>query len=208
VVHRDLVSKAHSCWSIRSTVRLTWLSPFQKPSNILVNENCDLKVSSRLCRILSPLFTLFIQICDFGLARIQDPQMTGYVSTRYYRAPEIMLTWQKYDVAVDIWSTGCIFAEMLEGKPLFPGKDRTSSCYSLLRLSKLNSNITPFRKMSTSFPLLRSCWARRQMMSSRPFVAKMYDVRVCVLHYRAEAVSFCTDPKIRAEPAEEGKDPL
>ena len=55
--------------------------------------------------------------------------MTGYVSTRYYRAPEIMLTWQKYDVAVDIWSTGCIFAEMLEGKPLFPGKDRTSSSH-------------------------------------------------------------------------------
>jgi p38 MAP kinase len=51
--------------------------------------------------------------------------MTGYVSARYYRAPEIMLTWQSYDVAVDIWSTGCIFAEMLEGKPLFPGKDRT-----------------------------------------------------------------------------------
>jgi len=73
-----------------------------------VNENCDLK------------------ICDFGLARIQDPQMTGYVSTRYYRAPEIMLTWQKYDVEVDIWSAGCIFAEMLEGKPLFPGKDHVN----------------------------------------------------------------------------------
>jgi serine/threonine protein kinase len=69
-------------------------------------------------------YDIHFQICDFGLARIQDPQMTGYVSTRYYRAPEIMLTWQKYDVAVDIWSTGCIFAEMLEGKPLFPGKDR------------------------------------------------------------------------------------
>lgn len=73
-----------------------------------MNENCDLK------------------ICDFGLARIQDPQMTGYVSTRYYRAPEIMLTWQKYDVEVDIWSAGCIFAEMLEGKPLFPGKDHVN----------------------------------------------------------------------------------
>lgn len=79
-----------------------------KPSNILINENCDLK------------------ICDFGLARIQDPQMTGYVSTRYYRAPEIMLTWQKYDVEVDIWSVGCIFAEMLDGKPLFPGKDHVN----------------------------------------------------------------------------------
>ncbi|KAJ3089585.1 MAPK protein hog1 [Quaeritorhiza haematococci] len=65
-----------------------------KPSNILVNENCDLK------------------ICDFGLARVTESQMTGYVSTRYYRAPEIMLTWQKYDEA-----------EMLESKPLFPGKD-------------------------------------------------------------------------------------
>ncbi|KAJ5982656.1 Mitogen-activated protein kinase hog1 [Penicillium sp. IBT 35674x] len=79
-----------------------------KPGNILINENCDLK------------------ICDFGLARAQDPQMTGYVSTRYYRAPEIMLTWQKYDVEVDIWSAGCIFAEMLEGKPLFPGKDHVN----------------------------------------------------------------------------------
>ena len=79
-----------------------------KPGNLLVNADCELK------------------ICDFGLARIQDPQMTGYVSTRYYRAPEIMLTWQKYDVEVDIWSAGCIFAEMLEGKPLFPGKDHVN----------------------------------------------------------------------------------
>lgn len=76
-----------------------------KPSNILINERCDLK------------------ICDFGLARIQDPQMTGYVSTRFYRAPEIMLTWQKYDTKVDIWSAACIFAEMFESKPLFPGND-------------------------------------------------------------------------------------
>ncbi|KXG49381.1 uncharacterized protein PGRI_032510 [Penicillium griseofulvum] len=76
-----------------------------KPSNILVNENCDLK------------------ICDFGLAREQGHQMTGYVATRYYRAPEIMLTWQRYSYAVDIWSTGCIVAEMLLGKALLPGKD-------------------------------------------------------------------------------------
>lgn len=37
-----------------------------------------------------------------------------------------MLTWQKYDIEVDIWSAGCIFAEMLEGKPLFPGKDHVN----------------------------------------------------------------------------------
>ena len=55
--------------------------------------------------------------------------MTGYVSTRYYRAPEIMLTWQRYGKQVDIWSAGCIVAEMLRGKPLFPGKDHINQFF-------------------------------------------------------------------------------
>jgi p38 MAP kinase len=75
-----------------------------KPSNVLVDENCDVK------------------LCDFGLARTVDVTMTGYVSMRHYRAPETMLTWQKYTVQVDIWSAGCILAEMIAGKPLFPGQ--------------------------------------------------------------------------------------
>ncbi|PKY00274.1 hypothetical protein P168DRAFT_276160 [Aspergillus campestris IBT 28561] len=76
-----------------------------KPGNILVNENCDLK------------------IIDFGLAREQEHHMTGYVVTRWYRAPEIMLTWQHYSYEIDIWSAGCILAEMNLARPLFPGKD-------------------------------------------------------------------------------------
>ncbi|KAG6822344.1 Mitogen-activated protein kinase hog1b, partial [Tricholoma furcatifolium] len=75
------------------------------PSNIIVNENCDLR------------------ICDFDLARIDHRHMSGCGSTLYYCAPEVFLTWQRYGKEHDIWSTGCIFAEMLEGKPLFPGKD-------------------------------------------------------------------------------------
>ena len=82
-----------------------------KPSNLLLNANCDLKV------------------CDFGLARSAASQednsgfMTEYVATRWYRAPEIMLTFKEYTKAIDVWSIGCILAEMLSGKPLFPGKD-------------------------------------------------------------------------------------
>ena len=80
-----------------------------KPSNILLNSNCDLK------------------LCDFGLSRtttMDDPGiLTEYVVTRWYRAPEIMLSVQEYTKAIDVWSVGCIFAEMLKRKPLFPGSD-------------------------------------------------------------------------------------
>ncbi|KAJ5117475.1 Mitogen-activated protein kinase HOG1 [Penicillium atrosanguineum] len=93
-----------------------------KPSNILIDENCDLK------------------ICDFGLARTLDLSMTGYVTTRFYRAPETMLTWQKYGVEVDMWSAGCILAEMIEGKPLFPGRDHADQ---FLVISDLLGSIPP-----------------------------------------------------------------
>uniref|UniRef100_H3DCD0 mitogen-activated protein kinase n=1 Tax=Tetraodon nigroviridis TaxID=99883 RepID=H3DCD0_TETNG len=69
-----------------------------KPGNLAVNEDCELK------------------ILDFGLARHTDDEMTGYVATRWYRAPEIMLNWMHYNMTVDIWSVGCIMAELLTGK--------------------------------------------------------------------------------------------
>lgn len=47
--------------------------------------------------------------------------LTDYVATRWYRAPEILLGSTKYGKAVDMWSLGCIFCEMLAGKPVFPG---------------------------------------------------------------------------------------
>ncbi|QPG74443.1 hypothetical protein FOA43_001772 [Brettanomyces nanus] len=85
-----------------------------KPANLLVNENCDLK------------------ICDFGLARIDNDSakrddkvsfMTEYVATRWYRAPEIMLSSSQYSKAIDMWSIGCIVAEMILREPFLPGTD-------------------------------------------------------------------------------------
>ncbi|KAM0791562.1 hypothetical protein ACM66B_006009 [Microbotryomycetes sp. NB124-2] len=85
-----------------------------KPGNLLVNADCELK------------------ICDFGLARgfDSDPDSTGpgaagfmteYVATRWYRAPEIMLSFANYTTAIDVWSIGCVLAELLGGRPMFKG---------------------------------------------------------------------------------------
>jgi serine/threonine protein kinase len=88
----------------------------------------QLGYSISLSEQLSPHNTLLCQqVCDLGLARgfsdsIQQ-DLTEYVVTRWYRAPEIMLACQEYSKAVDIWSIGCIFAELLARTPLFPGED-------------------------------------------------------------------------------------
>lgn len=82
-----------------------------KPSNILVDSE-----------------TLLLTIGDFGRSRILDPAYShnGYlthgISTLWYKSPELLLNSSIYDSSVDIWAAGCVFAEMLLGKPLFEGQ--------------------------------------------------------------------------------------
>lgn len=92
-----------------------------KPSNILVNKNCDLK------------------ICDFGLARgfgteEDDPTLTDYVVTRWYRAPEVVLLASEYTRAIDVWSVGCILCELIGRKPIFTGKDHLHQIRKILEV--------------------------------------------------------------------------
>jgi serine/threonine protein kinase len=72
-----------------------------------------------------------VKIADFGLARIFYPnnkakQYTNRVVTLWYRAPELLLGSTSYSDTVDMWSMGCVFAEMFLGGVLFPGKDETT----------------------------------------------------------------------------------
>lgn len=90
-----------------------------KPSNLLVDiETCD------------------VRICDFGLSRgeIAGGTKTDYVVTRWYRAPEIMLAYTHYDYAIDVWSMGCIFGELLSRRPLLPGKDYIDQLKLIVKL--------------------------------------------------------------------------
>lgn len=65
-----------------------------------------------------------LKICDFGSSKIidQNGKNTPYIVSRYYRAPELILSITKYGTEIDIWSAGCILAELFLLKPLFKGK--------------------------------------------------------------------------------------
>ncbi|XP_078022508.1 mitogen-activated protein kinase 14B isoform X1 [Epinephelus lanceolatus] len=118
-----------------------------KPSNLAVNEDCELKVRNSRLETRLTIYNLdeewkmfscapcfLSQILDFGLARHTDDEMTGYVATRWYRAPEIMLNWMHYNMTVDIWSVGCIMAELLTGQTLFPGTDHIDQLKLIMTL--------------------------------------------------------------------------
>lgn len=91
-----------------------------KPGNLLVNSNCQLK------------------ICDFGLARCEEPdrskEMTQEVVTQYYRAPELLSGATYHSYGVDIWSVGCIFAELLGRKILFQAQSPIQQLNQVIKL--------------------------------------------------------------------------
>lgn len=94
-----------------------------KPRNILISSKCEVK------------------ICDYGLARLlnfnanqKTDNMTDYVATRWYRAPELLLANEGYDAKIDIWSVGCILAEMYLRKPFLMGSDWKNQLYLIVDL--------------------------------------------------------------------------
>lgn len=81
--------------------------------------HCDLKPENILC---ADTMCRNLKIVDFGSGCFRDEQIYTYVQSRFYRSPEVILR-IKYTEKVDIWSLGCILAELYTGEPLFPGNN-------------------------------------------------------------------------------------
>jgi len=102
-----------------------------------------------------------LKIGDFGLARMFRLPVRPYthdVVTLWYRAPEILLGSQQYATAVDIWSAGCIVAEMAVGLPLFPGDSEIGTVFKIMKMlgtptEEIWPGLSQLEHWKTSFPL-------------------------------------------------------
>ncbi|RWS22255.1 serine/threonine-protein kinase ICK-like protein, partial [Leptotrombidium deliense] len=88
----------------------------------------DIKPENLLCNAPE-----LIKIADFGLAREirSRPPYTDYVSTRWYRAPEVLLRSTNYSSPIDVWAVGCIMAELYTLQPLFPGRSEIDQIFRI-----------------------------------------------------------------------------
>ncbi|KAH0984852.1 hypothetical protein GBA52_012029 [Prunus armeniaca] len=110
-----------------------------KPQNLLVNPH-----------------THQVKLCDFGSAKVLvkgEPNIS-YICSRYYRAPELIFGATEYTTAIDIWSVGCVLAELLLGQPLFPGESGVDQLVEIIKvlgtptreeIKCMNPNYTEFK---------------------------------------------------------------
>ncbi|KAL9269442.1 Shaggy-related protein [Drosera capensis] len=110
-----------------------------KPQNLLVNPH-----------------THQVKLCDFGSAKvlIKGEPNISYICSRYYRAPELIFGATEYTTSIDIWSVGCVFAELLLGHPLFPGESGVDQLVEIIKvlgtptreeIKCMNPNYTEFK---------------------------------------------------------------
>mmetsp|Transcript_36850 Transcript_36850/g.42027 ORF Transcript_36850/g.42027 Transcript_36850/m.42027 type:complete len:391 (+) Transcript_36850:384-1556(+) len=128
-----------------------------KPQNLLVNPaNQQLK------------------LCDFGSAKalVKGEPNVSYICSRYYRAPELIFGSTDYTTAIDVWSQGCVGAELLLGQPLFPGDSGVDQLVEIIKvlgtptreeISSMNSNYIEFK-----FPQIRGCQWRKVFRNKTP----------------------------------------
>lgn len=121
-----------------------------KPQNLLVNINSHA-----------------LKLCDFGSAKalVRGEPNISYICSRYYRAPELIFGATDYTCAIDVWSVGCVMAELLLGSPLFPGESGVDQLVEIIKvlgtptreeIHAMNPNYTEFK-----FPQIKAHpWAK------------------------------------------------
>ncbi|KAK1930994.1 Glycogen synthase kinase-3 beta [Phytophthora citrophthora] len=144
-----------------------------------------------------------VKLCDFGSAKVlqKNEPNVSYICSRYYRAPELIFGATDYTTAIDIWSLGCVCAELLLGQPLFPGESGVDQLVEIIKvlgtpqreeIEAMNPNYTEFQ-----FPQIKAhSWSKIFRSRTPPEAINLLSK---MLVY---------DPKRRAKPLEAAAHPF
>lgn len=124
--------------------------------------------------------------------------MTEYVATRWYRAPEIMLSFQSYTKAIDVWSVGCILAELLGGRPFFKGRDYVDQLNQILHILGTPNEET-LRRIGS--PRAQEYVRNLPFMPKKPFPALFPDANPDALDLLDKMLAFDPSQRISVEQA-------
>jgi len=157
-----------------------------KPQNLLLDPNSGI-----------------LKLCDFGSAKmlVKGETNVSYICSRYYRAPELIFGATNYTTAIDIWSMGCVFAELLLGQPLFPGDSGVDQLVEIIKIlgtptreqiQSMNQNYTSFK-----FPDIKAHpWPK--VFKTRTVTPEALDLISKVLQYtptiRLKPFEVCAHP--------------
>lgn len=160
-----------------------------KPKNLLVNSNCDLK------------------IWDFGLSRADIPSlyetgaMTDYISTRWYRAPELLFGSEYYTAAVDMWSIGCIFAELLTRTSFLPGTDTENQLELIIEMIGVPERKTIEKFWGGDVPEFFSKTTPSTDEETKEFTKRFKDIDETALDLLKQMLTFDPGERISVENA-------
>ena len=121
--------------------------------------------------------TGILKLCDFGSAKVltKGEPNVAYICSRYYRAPELIFGATDYTTAIDVWSAGCVGAELLLGSPIFPGSSGVDQLVEIIKvlgtptveeMSAMNENYTEFK-----FPQIKNHSWNKVFRSKTPPLA-------------------------------------
>ena len=131
-----------------------------------------------------------LKICDFGSAKnlVPSEPNVAYICSRYYRAPELIFGTAQYTTAIDIWSVGCIFAEMLLGEPIFKGENSMGQLVEIIKVLG-----TPTKEQVDA--MTKRCDVKLPQLRPRPWRQVFKD------HVPPEAFDLC-DKLLKYVPGE------
>lgn len=149
-----------------------------KPENLLVNTKTNV-----------------LKLCDFGFARNlgEGVNLTDYVATRWYRAPELLLGCTSYGFGVDMWAIGCIMGEISDGQPMFPGESEVDQLYII---QKILGPLVP-EHLDVFMQNPRFAGLKFPDMSNPETLQKKYMGRFAKAPLQFMKVLLCMDPDLR-----------